>query len=208
MKTTLVLAGCAALAACGRKPTPAAVPPRAPDTYRVAFVTSRGPFTVEVTRALAPRGADRFHQLVSSGYFDGARFFRVVPGFVVQFGMNGNPSTNATWSAQSIPDDSVKETNAKGTVVFASAGPNTRSTQIFINLADNPQLDAMHFAPFGRVVEGMNVVDSIYAGYGEEPDQDRIAADGNAYLQRAFPKLDYIQRATIVGGGGAQPGTH
>ncbi|HVA57058.1 MAG: peptidylprolyl isomerase [Gemmatimonadaceae bacterium] len=205
MKRLLVLAACVALAGCGTKKSPppsssATAPSTAPDSFRVAFTTSRGPFTVEVTRALAPRGADRFYHLVSIGYFTNVRFFRVVPGFIVQFGLSGDPALNVQWASNTIPDDSVKETNARGTLVFAKAGPNTRSNQFFINLADNSRLDAMGFAPFGRVVDGMAVVDSIYAGYGEQPDQTRITAEGNAYLSAAFPKLDYITSATIVGG--------
>ena len=200
------LALIAVLVACGGQRASSAPPPRAPDTYRVAFATSRGPFTVEVTRALAPRGADRFHQLVEAGVFTNARVFRVVPGFVAQFGVNGDPGVNADWSATSIPDDSVRTTNAKGTIVFATAGPNTRSTQLFINLADNPQLDRMGFAPIGRVVDGMSVVESLYSGYGEEPDQGRIAAEGNRYLARTFPKLDSITRAKVVGDSGRASG--
>lgn len=199
MKRILVLAACAALAACGTKQSSSAgARSTAPDSFRVAFATSRGPFTVEVTRALAPHGADRFYHLVSIGYFTNVRFFRVVPGFIVQFGLSGNPALNVEWASNTIPDDSVKEMNAKGTIVFATAGPNTRSNQFFINLADNHRLDAMGFAPFGRVVDGMAVVDSIYSGYGEAPDQSRITAEGDAYLSANFPKLDYITSAKIV----------
>ncbi len=209
MKRLFALAACMALAACGTKESAkpaaasagaAAAPGAAPDSFRVAFVTSRGPFTVEVTRALAPRGADRFYQLVSSGFYTGARFFRVVPGFVVQFGMNADPKVNAEWTTRTIPDDSVKETNARGTIVFATQGPNTRTTQLFINLVDNTRLDAMGFTPFGKVVDGMAVVDSLYGGYGEAPDQTQIGASGNAYLTAVFPKLDYIKSATVVSG--------
>jgi peptidyl-prolyl cis-trans isomerase A (cyclophilin A) len=204
MKRLLLLAAGVAVAACGTresaKPTQTAAAATAPDSFQVRFETSRGPFTVEVTRALSPLGADRFYQLVSTGYFTDVRFFRVVPGFVAQFGMNGDPKVNAEWSDRTIPDEPVKETNAKGTIVFATSGPNSRSNQLFINLADNPRLDAMGFAPFGRVVDGMAVVDSIYSGYGEAPDQQQITASGNAYLERMFPKLDYIKSATIVSG--------
>lgn len=201
MTRLFLLAAAALLTACGTTKTPSTTTSAtAPDSFRVAFATSRGPFTVQVTRALAPRGADRFYQLVSSGYFTGVRFFRVVPGFVAQFGMNGDPKVNADWSARTIPDDSVKTTNARGTLVFATAGPDTRSNQLFINLVDNSRLDAMGFAPIGRVVAGMSVVDSIYSGYGEAPNQDSISAQGNAYLERAFPKLDYITGARIAAG--------
>lgn len=213
MKRFIALAAAAALVAvagCARKEAArpaqraaAARPSLAPDSFQVRFETSRGPFTVEVTRSLSPLGADRFYALVTTGYFTGVRFFRVVPGFVVQFGMNGDPRLNAMWADRKIPDEPVKETNAKGTIVFATSGPNTRSNQLFINLADNPRLDGMGFTPFGRVVDGMNVVESIYSGYGESPDQDQITASGNAYLERMFPKLDYIKSATVVSGAAA-----
>ena len=195
----LALAACAVLpmlAACITRTSSS--DPRAPDSYRVSFVTSRGPFTVQVTRALAPHGADRFHALVSSGYFTDCRFFRVVPGFVAQFGMNGDPLLSERWSSKPIPDDSIRETNARGTIVFAMAGPNTRASQLFVNLKDNTQLDAMGFAPLGRVVDGMVVVDSLYSGYGDDPEQRSISSEGNAYLTREFPKLDYIISARIV----------
>ena len=163
----------------------------------MAFVTSRGPFTVEVTRA-SPTGADRFYQLVTGGYFTNVRFFRVVPGFVAQFGMNGDPTINAEWSARTLPDEPVKETNARGTIVYATSGPNSRANQFFINLVDNKRLNATGFAPFGRVVDGMAVVDSLYGGYGEAPNQDQIRVQGNAYLTAQFPKLDYIKSASVV----------
>jgi len=207
MKKLLLLAAGLALAACGTKESAkapaaaaAASTTTAPDSFRVAFVTSRGPFTVAVTRALSPIGADRFYHLVSVGYFTDVRFFRVVPGFVVQFGMSGDPKLNAEWKANPIPDEPVKTTNAKGTIVFADAGPNTRANQFFINLADNAGLDGRGFSPFGRVVEGMDVVEGIYSGYGQTPDQDQIALMGNAYLTKVFPKLDYIKSATVVSG--------
>jgi peptidyl-prolyl cis-trans isomerase A (cyclophilin A) len=194
-----------ALAACEGKAPPAragagasSATPAAPDSFRVAFATSAGPFTVAVTRALSPRGADRFYQLVTSGYFTNVRFFRVVPGFVAQFGLAADPALNKEWSEKTIADDPVQATNAKGTIVFATAGPNTRSNQFFINLVDNARLDKMGFSPFGKVIDGMDAVDKIYSGYGEAPDQGRIGAEGNAYLTSAFPKLDYITSATIV----------
>ena len=170
----------------------------APDSFRVAFETTRGNFVIDVVRAWSPRGADRFHELVTSAYFTDIAFFRVLPGFVAQFGMHGDPAVNRQWENKSIPDDPVTQGNARGTIVFATSGPNTRSNQFFINYSDNARLDGMGFSPFGRVVEGMSVVDSIYAGYGETPDQARIAAQGNAYLRERFPRLDYIKSASIV----------
>jgi peptidyl-prolyl cis-trans isomerase A (cyclophilin A) len=178
---------------------PAATQLAAPDSFRVAFETTRGPFVVEVIRAWSPRGADRFHELVNAGYFRDIAFFRVVPGFVAQFGMHGVPAVNDRWRERRIPDDPVAQSNRRGTIVFATMGPNTRTNQFFINYSDNARLDGMGFSPFGRVVEGMSVVDSLYSGYGETPDQGRIASDGNGYLQREFPRLDYIKSARIVG---------
>jgi len=171
----------------------------APDSFRVSFETSRGPFVVQVTRALSPHGADRFYELVNARFFDEARFFRVVPGFVAQFGINDKPKVNDEWDAKTIPDEPVKETNGRGTIVFATSGPDSRSHQLFINLVDNARLDGMGFAPFGRVVEGMAVVDSLYSDYGEAPDQHMIQTLGNSYLQRNFPKLDYVKTARVAG---------
>lgn len=176
----------------------------APETYRAQFETTKGSFTIEVTRAWAPLGADRFYNLIKGGFYDGARFFRVLPGFVVQFGIPGDPAVARTWRAARISDDPVTQTNATGSITFATAGPNTRTTQVFINLANNANLDGMGFAPFGRVTEGMNVVGQLHSGYGEGaphgrgPDQGRIQGEGNAYLERDFPKLDYIAKATIL----------
>jgi peptidyl-prolyl cis-trans isomerase A (cyclophilin A) len=182
-------------------------PVTAPASFQVRFETSKGPFVVEVHRDWAPNGVDRLYQLVQSGYYDNCRFFRVIPGFMAQFGMNGTPSVNAEWDSRTIPDDPVKQSNVRGMVTFAqTAAPNSRSTQLFINFGDNSQLDASRFAPIGRVTEGMEVVDRLYGGYGEGtprgngPDQGSIAAQGNAYLERDFPKLDYIRTATIVSG--------
>lgn len=177
---------------------PSDTPPAAPDSFRVAFETTRGNFVVEVIRAWSPRGADRFHEMVGAGYFKDIAFIRVLPGFVAQFGMHGDPAVNRRWEAKPIPDDPVVQGNARGTIVFATSGPNTRRNQFFINYSANMRLDGMGFSPFGRVVEGMGVVDSVYAGYGETPDQARIAAEGNAYLKRSFPQLDYITSARIV----------
>jgi len=177
--------------------------PAAPDSFRVAFETGKGRFIVEVKRAWAPRGVDRFHALVTSGYYDRVKFFRVIPGFIAQFGISGDPAMNQKWSAQ-IPDDPVKESNRKGTVTFATAGPNTRTTQLFVNTKDNPMLDGMGFAPFGRVVEGIDVVEKLYAEYGEGPPegrgpmQNRIEQEGNRYLNQSFPKLDSIITARII----------
>lgn len=170
----------------------------APATYRARFETSAGTFTVEVTRAWAPGGADRFYNLVRHGFFDGTRFFRVVPGFVVQFGLAADPAVSARWHLASIPDDPVLQHNQRGTITFATAGPNTRTTQLFINYGDNTRLDSQGFSPFGRVADGMGVVDKIYAEYGERPDQGMIEMRGNAYLAAQFPRLDSIAKATIV----------
>ena len=171
----------------------------APDSFRVAFETSKGNFAVDVIRAWSPNGADRFHQLVSTGYFTDVAFFRVVPGFIAQFGMHGDPSVNERWEDRPIRDDPVRESNRRGTIVFATAGPNTRANQLFINFKDNAQLDGMGFSPIGRVVEGMGVVDSLFDGYGEAPVQARIARQGNRYLKQEFPLLDYVKSARVVG---------
>lgn len=177
---------------------------QAPATYQARFETSQGDFTVEVTREWAPLGADRFFNLVKNGFFDGARFFRVLPGFVVQFGLPGDPELGRAWRSARISDDPVKQSNTAGSITFATAGPNTRTTQVFINLANNRNLDAMGFAPFGRVSEGMNVVEKFHSGYGEGapqgrgPDQGRITAEGNVYLEKQFPKLDYVKKASIA----------
>ncbi len=176
----------------------------APATFRARFETTAGDFVIEVRRAWAPLGADRFYNLVKSGYYDGVRFFRVISGFMAQFGIHGDPRVSAAWRERRIPDDPVRESNGRGMVSFATAGPNTRTTQLFINYGNNSGLDAMGFAPIGRVVVGRKVVDRLFAGYGEAaprgqgPDQGRIEAEGNAYLEREFPKLDSVRRATIV----------
>lgn len=202
---TLVLGALAAPApAQGRLDNPAALVEQAPATYRARFETSKGSFVVEVTRAWAPRGADRFYNLVKNGYYDGARFFRVIAGFMAQFGINGDPAVNSRWRLARIPDDPVTQSNRRGTIAFATSGPNARTTQVFINFADNGNLDRLGFAPFGQVVSGMEVVDRLYAGYGEGapngrgPDQWRLQTEGNAYLAAAFPRLDYIRKATIA----------
>ena len=176
---------------------PASMHAKAPDLYKAQFTTTRGDFVVEVHREWAPLGADRFYNLVKNGYFTNAAFFRVVPGFIVQFGLNANPAVNKAWDNAKFADDPVKDSNHAGTLTFATAGPNTRTTQLFINLAENPRLDGMGFSPFGTITSGMDVVEKIYAGYGEQPDQEQITEHGAAYLTKSFPKLDVI-KATVI----------
>jgi peptidyl-prolyl cis-trans isomerase A (cyclophilin A) len=169
-----------------------------PQTYRVLLDTSKGPVVIDVEQRLAPNGAAQFYKLVKAKYFDGARFYRVVPGFVVQWGAAASPAVTQKWDV-TIPDDPVKASNTRGTVTFAATEqPNSRTTHLFINLGDNAKLDAMGFAPIGRVTSGMDAVDSIYPGYGEAPNQAMIAEQGNAYLKKEFPQLDYIKTARIV----------
>lgn len=183
---------------------PSTLTAKAPDVFKVRFDTTEGPFVVEVTRAWAPNGADRVYNLVTNGFYDDTRFFRVVSGFMTQFGINGDPAVGAAWKTATIADDPVAQSNVRGTVTFAMRGPNTRTTQLFINTVDNLRLDNMGFAPVGKVIEGMEVVNALYAGYGEGrprgrgPDQMRIQAEGNAYLDELFPELDSIRTARIV----------
>ena len=183
---------------------PAALTEKAPAVYKAQFDTSKGVFVVEVHRDWAPNGADRFYNLVKNGFFDDVRFFRVMAGFMVQFGIHGDPAVMAPWRVARIRDDAVKQSNTRGMMTFATSGPNSRTTQVFINFADNSNLDAMGFAPFGKVISGMNVVDALYSGYGEGapsgrgPDQGRLQAEGNAYLAKSFPRMDYVKKATIV----------
>lgn len=178
--------------------------PQAPPKFKAKFETSKGSFVIEATRDWSPKGADRFYNLVKSGFYDECRFFRVLPGFVVQFGVNGDPATNNKWKDSNLDDDPPLQSNAPATVTFATSGPNTRTTQAFINLGQNDRLDARGFTPFGRVVDGMPVVASLYAGYGEGapngagPDQNRLQREGNDYLKRDFSQLDYIKKASIV----------
>ena len=185
-------------------PDKAAIAAPAPDSFKVAFETSKWNFTVVAHRDWAPRGVDRFYHLVRLGFFDEVRFFRVLTGFMAQFGLNGNPDVTAAWEPLLLQDDSVKMENTRGRLSFAMGGPNTRTTQLFINTVDNRNLDGMGFAPIGEVTDGMAVVDSLYADYGEGPpggpgpDQGRIGAQGNAYLAPNFPKLDFIRSARIV----------
>ena len=190
-------------AIAGKLSDPAALNEKAPAVYKAKFDTSKGTFVIEVHRDWAPLGADRFYNLVKNGFFDNARFFRVIEGFMVQFGINGDPKIAGVWRDADIKDDPVKQSNQRGMITFATAGPNTRTTQVFINFGDNAALDGQGFSPFGKVVSGMEVVDSLYGGYGEGapngngPDQGRLQQQGNAYLEKAFPKLDVIKTATI-----------
>ena len=172
---------------------------QAPDEYEALFETSAGNFTIKVERAKAPLGADRFYNLVNNGFYDEQRFFRVVPNFVVQWGMHGDPEVIAQWQTARIKDDPVKVSNVRGTICFATAGPNTRTTQLFINLGNNSSnLDPQGFAVFGEVSEGMQTVDSINSEYGQQPQQGQIGARGNEYLEKEFPNLDYIVKARIA----------
>jgi peptidyl-prolyl cis-trans isomerase A (cyclophilin A) len=183
---------------------PATLHDRAPAVYQARFVTTQGIFIVEVYRAWAPLGADRFYNLVKYGYYNGSSFFRVLPGFVVQFGMSPKPALNRIWNHASIKDDPVTQSNQRGYVTFATAGPNTRTTQVFIDLADNSRLDSEGFAPFGQVTQGMDVVDKFYSGYGEGapeghgPSQELLTKLGKPYLDKNFPKLDSIKVASVV----------
>jgi peptidyl-prolyl cis-trans isomerase A (cyclophilin A) len=196
--TTLLL-----LSACSKSTEPqkssaeAERQPAAPTPYKVRFVTSKGPIVVEVHNDWAPIGAAHFRELVKAGYYNGARFFRVVPRFVVQFGLAANPAVTKKWD-NAIKDDPVTQTNRTGSLAFATMGPNTRTAQIFINLRSNQSLDSQGFAPFAQVIEGMDVVEHLYSGYGENPDQEAITKEGNAYLEKNFPNLDYIKTATIL----------
>jgi peptidyl-prolyl cis-trans isomerase A (cyclophilin A) len=188
---------------------PATLQAKAPDTYRVKFLTTRGEFTVAVTRSLSPLGADRFYNLVRGGFYNDSSFFRVVPGFVVQFGIAAKPAVSAAWKQTEIKDDPVLGSNKRGYLTFATSGPGTRTTQIFINLKDNPRLDGMGFSPFGLVEDaGMNVIDMLYDQYGDNagPEQDKIESQGNPYLKKGWPKLDYIISATIIGSPDATSG--
>lgn len=199
-----------AAAATDKKPDaasfadPSKLTEKAPESFKAKFTTTKGAFTIEVTRSLSPNGADRFYNLVKSGYFQDVAFFRVIPGFMGQFGIHGDPKVSAAWRGARIQDDPVKASNKRGYVSFAMAGPNTRTTQFFINLVDNTNLDSMGFSPFGKVVEGQDVVDKINGEYGEGaprgrgPNQGLIQEKGNEYLKASYPNLDYIKSATVV----------
>ena len=185
---------------------PASLKAKAPAVFKAKFTTTAGDFVVEVHRDWAPLGADRFYNLVRNGYFTNAAFFRVVKGFVVQFGLSADPAVNKVWADAKIQDDPVVQSNKRGSLVFATSGPNSRTTQLFINYVDNPRLDGMGFAPFGTVVEGMDVVEKIYPGYRESPRQDLITDQGDAYLKADFPMMDKIKLARILPA--APPATH
>jgi len=202
----LVLATAVLVEGCAAKEQPADTS-TAPSQFKVLVQTTKGDFTINVIRDWSPRGADRFFALVKEGFFDGTRFFRVLrtPNpFMAQFGINGDPTVTAKWAYANIQDDPVTQHNTRGMISFATSGPNTRSTQLFINYGDNSRLDASGFSPFGIVSTGMEIVDQLYADYGEGaprgagPDQERIEKEGNAYLEKEFPKLDYIKTARVV----------
>jgi peptidyl-prolyl cis-trans isomerase A (cyclophilin A) len=207
MKTTLLLltlcvAAVAQTKAAAGQPNlmdPSTMKATAPATFLVQVETTKGPFTIKVTRSWAPNGADHFYNLVRGGFFTDAAFFRVIPGFMAQFGISARPEVSRLWANSNIQDDPVKESNTRGMVTFAqTSARNSRSTQLFINYGDNSRLNADRFAPFGEVTKGMDVVDKIYSGYGEQPDQGAITAQGKAYLDKNFPRLDRILTATIV----------
>ena len=186
--------------ATAQTPGPSTPPMKSPDSYAVRVETSKGGFTIGVTRSLAPLGADRFYELVKIGYFTDVRFFRVMPGFVAQFGLHGDPAVNALWTDAVLPDEPMRVGNTRGTVAFTTSGPKTRSNQLFVNTADNrAKLDGQkRFAPIGTVTDGMDVLDKLNSEYGEEPNQSRIGYKGNEYLMKWFPALDYIKSATLV----------
>ncbi len=219
--SALVVAVLAALAACGGAesrntsaraaatvdstaaaptiPPPQASPVKSPDRFRVQFVTSRGTFTVDVTRALAPRGADRFYELVTNRFYEQTRFYRVVPGFITQWGIHGDTAVSAKWQDATIADDPPRTPNVRGTVSFAANGKNSRATEIFVATGDNrATLDKQNFAPFGNVIDGMDVVEKISAEYGEEPNHAKIVRQGNSYLGRWFPALDYVKHVVLM----------
>lgn len=217
-RNILLLSALLFAAACSQRPVetpqpvpdqsaaaPAAAQAQTPAVFKTKFATTKGDFVIEIHRDWAPRGADRFHELVKSGFFQDVAFFRAIDGFMVQFGIHGDPAVSAKWRGANIPDDPASgRSNSRGALTFATAGPGTRTTQLFINFGDNGNLDGMGFTPIGQVAEGMSVVDSLYKGYGEGapsgmgPDQGRVQAEGNAYLKRDFPKLDYIKSAQLV----------
>jgi peptidyl-prolyl cis-trans isomerase A (cyclophilin A) len=185
---------------------PATLTAKAPDVYEVKLATTKGDIVVQVTRSWAPIGADRFYNLVRHGFYNNAAFFRIVPGFVVQFGLSADPAVNKAWKNANIKDDPVTQSNRQGYLTFATAGPNTRTTQLFISLGNNAGLDGQGFAPFGQVTSGMDVVQKLYSGYGERPDQEAITSQGKAYLDKNFPNIDRVGTATITAPATTHPG--
>ena len=193
------IATVSAALACGRdNATPVVVGP-APDSFHVSLSTSKGDVRVAVYKAWSPNGADRFYRLVSEGFFDDQRFFRVIPQYIAQFGASAKPKDNDRWDDAKIPDDPRVQSNSRGTLSFAAEAPNTRSHQLFFNLKDNPKLDPQNFVPIGRVVDGMAVLDALYDDYGDTPKYRLVATLGNDYLRRMFPKMDYIKSARVIG---------
>jgi len=176
---------------------PATLSAQAPAEFDAKFTTTKGDFVVHVTRAWAPLGADRFYNLVKASFYNDAAFFRIVPNFVVQFGLCADPNVNSVWRSANLMDDPVKQSNKSGYITFATAGPHTRTTQLFVNLGNNSFLDKQGFSPFGQVTSGMEVVQKLYSGYGERPDQGAITTQGKAYIDKNFPNLDRIKSATI-----------
>jgi len=207
-KHLLVVASIVALAACNHSqsrtaslinPSPAELAAPAPDSFKVRFETSKGYFIVMAHRDWSPLGTDRFYFLVNNGFYDGARFFRTLPNFVVQFGLNGDPNVSKAWETRTIKDEPVKQSNQAGFITYAKGGPDSRTTQIFINKVDNSRLDAMGFSPFAKIIDGMHVVEQFYGGYANNvPDQGKIRTQGNGYLDREYPKLDSIVKARVV----------
>jgi cyclophilin family peptidyl-prolyl cis-trans isomerase len=201
--SALAVATLAGAASAQNLSNPAALREQAPPVYKAKFDTTKGTFVVEVHRDWAPNGADRFYNLVKNGFYDNVRFFRVISGFMVQFGIHGDPKVSAPWREAQLKDDPVKQSNKRGYITYAMAGPNTRTSQVFINFGDNASLDSQGFSPFGRVISGMEVVDKLNAEYGEGaprgrgPDQSRMQMEGNAYLTKDFGRLDYVKKATI-----------
>ena len=194
-----LIASLSSVPACGRDKAPQVVAGPAPDSFHVSLSTSKGDVRVIVYKAWSPHGADRFYQLVSEGFFDDQRFYRVIPQYIAQFGASADPKDNDRWDDAKIPDDPRVQSNSRGTLSFAAEAPNTRSHQLFFNLKDNPKLDPQNFVPIGRVVDGMAVLDALYDDYGDTPKFRLVATLGNDYLRRMFPKLDYIKTARVVG---------
>jgi peptidyl-prolyl cis-trans isomerase A (cyclophilin A) len=191
--------------ACSRDKAPEVVAGPAPDSFRVALSTSKGNVVVEIYKSWSPYGAERFYQLVSEGFFDEQRFFRVIPQYIAQFGASADPKKNDRWDDAKIPDDPRTQSNSRGTLSFAAEAPNTRSHQLFFNLKDNPKLDPQNFIPIGRVVEGMPVLDALYDDYGDTPKYRLVATLGNEYLHRMFPHMDYIRTARVIGAPATAP---